>query len=76
VAVNWGGSFDPSFWLCGVCKGFLALSILRGLGAVDHNHDLGIQMALVEPFQMILEGKEKLGIGNLGPFFIHSTKKI
>jgi hypothetical protein len=42
----------------------LALSFLRGLGAADHNHDLGVQMALVEPFWMVSEGKEKLGIGN------------
>jgi hypothetical protein len=51
-------------------KGFLALSFLRELGAADLCHDLGVQMELVEPFWLISEGKEKLGIGNFGPFFL------
>jgi hypothetical protein len=32
-------------------------------------------MALVEPFSLVSEGKEKLDIGNFGPFFPPSTKK-
>jgi hypothetical protein len=31
-------------------------------------------MALVEP--LVLEAKEKLGIGNFSPFFLPSTEKI
>jgi hypothetical protein len=46
------------------------------LGAADHNHDPGIQIALVEPFWMVSEGKEKLDIWNCGPFFLPSTEKI
>jgi hypothetical protein len=33
-------------------------------------------MALVEPFWMVSEGKEKLGIGNFGQFSLHFTEKI
>jgi hypothetical protein len=32
-------------------------------------------MALVEPFWMVLEEKEKLGIGNFGPFVPPSYRK-
>jgi hypothetical protein len=50
----------------------LSLSFLRGLGATDQSHDQDVQMAL----RMVLEGKEKLGIGNFGPFFLLSTERI
>jgi hypothetical protein len=33
-------------------------------------------MALVEPFWMVLEGKENLGLGNFVPFFLLSKEKI
>jgi hypothetical protein len=33
-------------------------------------------MALVEPFWMVSEGKEKLDIGNFGQFFLPLTGKI
>jgi hypothetical protein len=53
----------------------LALSFFRSLGVADYSHDPDIQMALVEPFWMVSERKEKLGIGNFSPFFLPSTKK-
>jgi hypothetical protein len=44
----------------GVFARVLALSFLKGLGAADHSHDPGVQMALVEPLWMVSEGKGKL----------------
>jgi hypothetical protein len=33
-------------------------------------------MALAEPFQMVLEGKQKLDIGNFSSFFLALIEKI
>jgi hypothetical protein len=60
----------------GVFARVLALSFLRRLEAANHSHGVGVQMALAEPFWMVSEGKEKLGIGNFSPFFLPLTEKI
>jgi hypothetical protein len=52
-----------------------AVWALCGLGPTHHSHNPVVQMELVRPFLMVSEGKEKLGIGNFGIFFLPSTER-
>jgi hypothetical protein len=62
-----------------------ALSLVRGFSGPPSPHypvaykeqpGLSVYIAIMEPFQVIPEIKEKLDIGNLSPLFLPFTEKF